>query len=762
MRSLKRLGISASFAVLLFCQFYAVRADGLQGEFIGTEYWRDLLSRYSPLTNPAFMTEENYLSVRMAEAIVLQTFNLTEVGVTLPVGLYQSWGISYFGQAAGSIPAAINDVAGDSIKELGQSLSDNKHFFMLSYADNILGRLSIGANATFSYETNFSGNGANNQIADAAADIGISYRALFDPVLGEHLLGLTIQNILSPFDFGKLSYSNNVKLAWLGYYWDRQIETGLEIDSKNVYGALFRDKDASHMEYTYAARLGGWMFRFLNVYAQAGSNYYSFAGGVNVPQFNNGRDLSFLYQYLTKTDAAADAIHSFYVRVQFGQHREETYAQRMARFADIGPNDLYNKACKLYYSGNYWDAFFVFSQILVQYPGFFKNDKVAYFKASCLEHLDMRDEAVKSYAAAAQTYPTSSIVPQVNLGLMRIYYRDDSFQSVYDRYQSLNRLEVSDSVKCQAYYLMAESYFKKKNYFQAARLFSQIPETNDQYIFAQHTLAIIHILNSDVDSAVAALANCLQSNAPTAAQKEIANRSYVLLGYIFYGQNAMSKAVSALRMVPKSSYYYEDAVAGLCWSALRARQWNDCIASGQELQKISDKPVLQCDGALIEGYGDFMAKNYKQATAVLLAASQKAKGLKSPSVDTLETRRAREKGDRGEYNALASSVDKMAQEMQSSLIIKRIDSLHAQQQARKKTLDEFSAFADEFVRQSFFARNMDVITSDINYSLAISQKISLQSPSADVQKKMDTKQKEIDQKIDKLKKEIGKLNTGGE
>jgi tetratricopeptide (TPR) repeat protein len=762
MRSLKRLGTSAALVTILLCRFCPILADGLQGEFIGTGYWRDLLSRYSPLTNPAFMTEENYLSVRMAEAIVLQTFNLTEVGVTMPAGLYQSWGFSYFGQAAGSIPAAINDVAGDSIKELGQSLSDSKHFFMLSYADNIVGKLSIGANATFSYETNFSGNGANDQITDAAADVGISYRALFDPVLGEHLLGLSVQNILSPFDFGKLSYSNNVKFAWLAYYWDRRIETGLEIDSKNVYGALFRDKDPAHMEYTYAARLGGWIFRFLNVYAQAGSNYYSFAGGVNVPQFNNGRDLSFLYQYLTKTDAAADAIHSFYVRVQFGEHREETYAQRMARFADVGPNDLYNKACKLYYAGNNWDAFFVFSQILVQYPAFFKNDKVAYFKASCMERLDMRDEAVKSYASAAQTYPTSSIVPHVNLGLMRIYYRDDSFQSVYDRYQSINRPEVPDSLKYQAYYLMAESYFKKKNYFQASRLFSQIPETNDQYIFAQHTLAIIHILNSDMDSAIAALANCLQANAPTSAQKEIANRSYVLLGYIFYGQNSMSKAVSALRMVPKSSYYYEDAVSGLCWSALRARQWNDCIASGQELQKISDKPVLQCDGALIEGYGNFMTRNYKQATAILMAASEKAKGLKSLSSDTLETRRSREESDRGEYNELATSVDRISQEMQSSLIVKRVDSLHSQQQARKKTLDEFSLFADEFGRQAFFARNMDVITSDINYSLAISQKMSLQSPSADVQKKMDTKQKEIDQKIDKLKKEIGKLNSGGE
>jgi tetratricopeptide (TPR) repeat protein len=638
---------NAAFFILLLSlsQFFFSRADGLQGEFLGTQYWRELYSRYSPLTNPAFMTEENYISVRMAEGVVLQTFYLTELGLTIPVGLDQSWGFSYFNQGAGSIK--LSDVAGDSIRELGRSLSDSKHFFMLSYADNILGRLSIGGNFSMSYESNFTDTGSSDQIIGTAADLGLSYRLLFNPVLGDHLLGLTLQNVLSPFDFGKLSYSNNVKLSWLGYYWDRQIESGLEINSKNVYGALVRDNDASHMEYTYAARLGGWIMRSLNVYALAGSNYYGFAGGANVPQFNNGRDFSVLYQYLSKTDVASDVIHSVYLRLQFGNHREEAFARRMAHFVDVGPNDLYNKACRLYYAENYWDAYFIFSQIIDLYPSFFKNDFVSYYKAACLEHLDMRDAAVESYLYAGNTYQSSSIVPPANLGLMRVYYREDEFQSVYTMFQSLNRSQVSDSLKYHAYYLMAESYFKKKNYAQAARLFSQIPDTHEQYIFAQHSLAIIHVIADETDSALAALTNCLIAKALTSAQKEIINRSYVFLGYIFYSQKEMSKAVSTLRMVPKSSYYYEDAVLGLCWTALRSRQWNDCITQGQELQKASVRPALQCDGALIEGYGNVMLKNYKQAYSILLAASEKSKKLSMPPADSMDSKRTRHRRSGG-------------------------------------------------------------------------------------------------------------------
>jgi hypothetical protein len=83
--------------------FFSAAADGLTGEYLSTSRWRDLHSRYSPLTNPAFMTEEDYFSVRACESIVLNTFTLTELGVVLPVGPRQSFGMSYFGEGDGSI-----------------------------------------------------------------------------------------------------------------------------------------------------------------------------------------------------------------------------------------------------------------------------------------------------------------------------------------------------------------------------------------------------------------------------------------------------------------------------------------------------------------------------------------------------------------------------------------------------------------------------------------------------------------------------------
>jgi hypothetical protein len=262
-----------------------------------------------------------------------------------------------------------------------------------------------------------------------------------------------------------------------------------------------------------------------------------------------------------------------------------------------------------------------------------------------------------------------------------------------------------------------------------------------------------------MDDALNALGNCIEAKAQTDPQKEIINRSYVLLGYIFYEQMALSKSVTALRMVPKSSYYYEDALLGLCWTALRARQWADCITISQSLQKSTIKTPLQCDAGLIEGYAYLMLKNYKQAFDVLQDAQNKVQGFHAPSPDTLEVKKNSHRTDRKDYASLSGNVENIGKELQSSYVLQQIDSLHKIQENGKKMLDDFYRYTGEFSRQKFFSRNTDVIKGDIEYAMAISQKLSQQSNKSEAQEQMQNKQKELDDQIDKLKKEMNKLGS---
>jgi hypothetical protein len=192
----------------------------------------------------------------------------------------------------------------------------------------------------------------------------------------------------------------------------------------------------------------------------------------------------------------------------------------------------------------------------------------------------------------------------------------------------------------------------------------------------------------------------------------------------------------------------------MCWTALRARQWNDCIANGQGLQKLSAKASLQCEGSLIEAYADLMQKNYSQALAVLTAASAKAQTLKPPPPDTLEAEQVKYRVNRKTYEVLAFDVNKLSLELPSSTVLHQTDSLRKVQFDDKDKLDKFDIFANEFYRSSFFSRNIADIKNDIDYALAIVQKISHQTDKTDTQQKMEQKQKELDNEIQKLKQQM--------
>jgi outer membrane protein assembly factor BamD (BamD/ComL family) len=749
-------------------QMFVPAADGLAGEYVATQRWRDMLSRHSPLANPAFLTEENYVSFRACEALVLDnTFNLTEVGVALPVGLYRSLGFTYMGEGT-ALPLNKMQWRSDNsgaIDSLGRG-SNRNNLFMLSYADNLWGRLSIGANLSMSHSTLF-----GSPRFGLAGDIGLSYRLFLDPAMGEHLLGISLQNILQPLtdllpasgSFTSQGYSNNVKLSWSAYLWERQFDAGIDVDVKNLYGSMVKLKGEQKpgvAEYGVSLRLGGWLVRMFNAYVQVGTDYWAGTVGINFPQVNFGRDFSVLYQYMNVTNIENVPVQSFYFRMDLGQHREESYARMMARRWNVAPNELYNKALRLYMAQNYWDAFFVFSQLAAQYPSFVKNDMVTYFRGACLEKMDMREGAEQYYKETIRQYGASEIAPHAELGLMRLYYREGNAASLADRFTRMAPSPAPDSLKYHGYYLMAETRMKEKDFTEAKRLFSRIPQHHAEYVFAQHSAAVAALAADRRAEAIEHLANCINAKTQTAAGKECVNRSYLYLGYLFYENLELSKAITALRTIPATSYYYEDALLGMCWTALKAKQWDACIEYGQTLRKISSHAPLRCDAMLITGYAYLMQKKYNDANVVLKEADGQLGSLSIPDSDSLARVRARNGKVRADYGDIGRMADRISVMAQTSENIGTIDSLHKAQQEGKAALDGFAVFSDEFARSSLFGRNADAIKSDIAFTFAIAQKFSRESKALEEQEKMQGKQNKIDEKIEQMKKELEKLNSG--
>jgi len=751
-------------------------ADGLAGEYLLTQRWRDMIAHHSPLTNAALMTEENYIATRFAFAPILAgAFKHFELGAVVPIGLYQSVGVTVLGSPEGFVEKG-QEMGNGQLTAGDSSLSNLNSFFMLSYAWHFWNKLSAGINLNFAYSSSF-----GEPTMGTGLDIGLTYRLFRHALIGDHLIGLSTVNLIAP-SMGKSpvpnfkstgQYSRDIKLSWLGNYWEKRLESALDIDIKDFWAAKDEFKLnnnglslAKKLEWDINLKVGAWLLRMAKLYLQFGFDedaidYWGLAFGINVPSVNSGRDLEILYQYNVMTEAQNDATgHTVYARVDFGKHREEIFARKMARTASLSPNELYNKARRLYSEKKYWDAFFVFSRILVEFPDFFKNDWAQYYRASCQEELDMREMAVKNYENTKKDFPLSTAVPHADLGLMRVFYRDGDFSRVTNQFVELSKPNVPDSLRFHGAYIMGQTHLQTNDMQKAIQVLSIVPEEHPDYIFAQHAIAVAHArLGSESSEIVMALENCVGAKATTPAQKEIVNRSYLFLGYIFYEENTLSKAVVALRMVPTSSYYAEDALLGQGWTALKARQWTDCIATGQLLTKTSRKGVLQCEGMLIQSYGHLLQKQYAQSMDVLKVASEKIRALSVQSDDTLNYSRMQYESNRMSHNFLADKIDNLSMAGQAATMGSQSDSLRTEQNNYMTKFDEYFTFSREFNRSTFFARSIDAVREDIEYALATIQKIVGQSGLEKVQQQMEQEQQQIDSEIEKLKQEMEKLQN---
>ncbi len=752
------------FFVVLAGVLFSALPDGLPGEYVVTQRWRDLLSGHSAAQNPSLLTEENYTTFRGAFSMTLgNTFKLWELGATMPIGLYQSAGFTWLGLGADDIEATKWE-NGNIVpnRELDSLLNDQNHFLMFSYAINPWKKLSVGANVNLAYHTGF-----GTPKTGIGIDLGISYRLFRHPLIGDHIAGVAIQNIVAPLD-----YAANMKLSWLGRFWERRIEAGLDVDIKDwmAQGTDFQkrlqdgsfENAAKKVEMDINGRVGFWVLRVLSAYFQAGSDHWGFSGGVNVPTINNGRDFHVLYQYMSVLDGDKSNSHTVYLRGDVGKHREEIYARKMANLSSIQPNELYNKALTLLQQEKYWDAYYVFGRIIVEYPDFFKNDWVNYYMGLCHEELDMRESAEKTYNKTKSAYSKSVVVPYSDLGIMRIEYRNGNSSEISNQFSRLNSPNVPDSLKFHAYYLMAETHLKDGNYDKAIQLFDMIPSNHPEFLFAQHSLAVAYALTDNSENALGALENCLQVIPKTDAEKEIVNRSYLLIGYYFFDglggqERSLSKAVTALRKVEKNSTYYPEAVLGLAWTAMKAQQWNDCMSSANELSSLTKDPVLQAEAALLQGYCHMVQKKYDQAVNVLAPISSQLAGMSAPSESEKSNAVSAYESARGRYEQVASRSHELALTRQNSMVLSSIDSLRSIQQTVEKNIDEQLSFLDSFERRTFFSRNISKIREDVDYALAKAQELSGSEATDSQMHQIGEESEELDEEMKKLQEELEAL-----
>lgn len=756
---LSRILVIASIFVLFSGQKDRdLYADGLAGEYIVSDQWRTLSKFYSPSANPAFMMEFLHTSIHGVAALSKdESAKLWETGVVVPLGFYQTAGFNVLGENGHFVknwPHSGND---DSIS----SSKNSNYFFTFSYAANPWRRLNVGLNLNLAYQGNF----GDKSTVKMGADLGLSFRMLLHPVLGYHILGVTFKNLIAPqlTDYDKLPFS--AKTYYHSALINRKIEFDLEFELTDLFAKNLTFLQKKYNEWDLFLQIGYWLLPnvALRAFTDLGdSKKLEFWGGaleLNVPQVNNGRDFSILYQYKEEIQNEMDGTHSLYFKVDVGRSREEVRNRRMAQLIGVNSSELYNKAMKLYFKGDYWDAYFLYMRILTEYPDFHKNDLVTYYAGASLEELDMRDQAIKMYEMVKTDYHLSYAVPLSELGLMRIYYRQGENDLVARQYIELNRQGVADSIRNHGNYLMGETELKKGEYSQAIQYFKVVPDVHPDYVFAQHSSATAHALKgSDVQAVVSCLENCVSANVTGAAQKEIVNRSLVLLGLIYYEEDALSKAVSALRLVTPGSYYYEEALLGLGWTAMKARQFKDCIDAATKLEQTTQRFVMKAEAVLLQAYGNILEKQYANALTKIESIVDKVQSYEMVNEDSLAAAKLQYDSERVSYSYLGDLVVNTAR--RGKVVEQQlVDSLHNDQIKRKEKISKFLKHSDDTRRTMFFERSFDMVKDELNYVYATVQKILNSATYKKENQKIINKDKEIYDEIQKLRDEMQGLDN---
>jgi tetratricopeptide (TPR) repeat protein len=758
--------LSLIFALSLLPAF-PVFAAGLPGEYLVTQRWRALNNSVSPLSNPANIAEENYFAVRAAIAPILQgAFTLSEFGVNVPLSLYHTAGFTMLLEGAGSVFQDEVDEHGRLVPNRALSLSNTNMLFAFSYAWHAWQRLIVGANVNFAYQTNF-----GDPLMGTGIDFGANYRLLRHPILGDHIVGLATQNLVAPvmgshpFEFSSTAaYSRNLRLSAYSRFWESRIENHLEFDLKDFFASPdnFRSADGlKSLEWELNWRVGYWAMRMFKAYMIFGFDenvmgHWGLALGAQMPSFNQGRDLSFFYQYNMMLEQNSDASsHSFYLKADFGLHREEAWARRMARHAMLNPNDLYNRGRRLYAEGRYWDAFFIFSRLTVEFPDFFRNDWVQLLRASCQEKLDMRDQALANYNRVKERYPGAEVVAHADLGLMRVHYRNNDIQLATQQFTELNKPGVPDSLRHHGAYLMGQISLHNGELRRAIQTFMLIPEDHPEFIFARHSAAVTHaILGSELSEVLTVLEAAMSVAPGTQAAQEMVYRTYLMIGFIFYEEGLLSRAVAALRHIPASSYYAEDALLGQGWAALKARQGSDCITVGQQLLRTTRRPLLRCEGMLIQAYGHILNRDYARAVTLLDEAYALSRTLNIPSEDSLSVRRLQNEDDRITYSRMSNLVEEFALMGQTGHVSGILDSLRGRSNEYIAGFDDHARFLHEFQRNSFFTRTIEQVQEDIEFARATVQKLAGTGRDRGQHQRAVDQAREIDAELERLMREL--------
>lgn len=713
----------------------------------------------SHVNNPALLTEVDQKEITLGGLLLLEDAGYNFVSVALPFRLRQTAAVSFYFAGLGGV-----EEIGANAERLGTTFDVGEWDAVLSYAYRVLPALSVGTNM------NIMGRNVLSSEFGAGFDLGFVWNPVNHYRFGNLNLGLDLQNVFhkSMRDSGTATrYPKNARVAVSYGLWRNRLvldAEGMMIDLEGLKSEFGLDSTGLQIPVVRPIKVGlhGRYFLMRGLAAKAGynNNNLPFVGILLLAKrVSIFRQLRLDYDFwLDKNGVGVSNMLKVAARV--GKTREELESRRLYRKLIIAPMNDFNEAMRLYLAGMYWEASFAFGKVIALYPGFHKNDMAALYMGKCYEYLSMNQAARAIYSDALKKYTTSDMRPRYIYQLQNVDYKEAKYEDALKNYGFIMNLYGSSSIKSSADYVAGQIYYQQGNFSQARDVLSQIPAGDENYGYAQYTLAMIFLQEKNKAGAIEHLNNVIALQSQANSDRVLTEAASTKLGHIFLEDVKLVDALNYYKKVAPTSRYGDEALLGAAWCCIKANKREMFMLAAQYCDQLignQPKSPLVPEAYLAKGYCYTMLAEYGAAKENF----QKCIDLLRQPILTEEQISRKQQ----EFQSVSREFGPTENEIMLNALRKPDDRVLS---ARPGMRDQFSQYQQTQKDKLLFLDRLDQVRTlrssrekilrDAEFALATAENLTRTMKKEQVLRDYERNQQKINTEMEQLQKELKALD----
>jgi tetratricopeptide (TPR) repeat protein len=776
-------------AVISLCLLLPVNtpaAIGSPGGVPGLILTTDILTNFSDFTsaylNPALLTAIDQTEFTFGGKQWAVT-NPIYLSLAVPYGLNHTFGGSILQQGLSGVQLT-ND-RGEPTNGFGSAA---QYVFQGSYAYRLLPSLSIGGNVSTIYSSISSQD--DDQFFGATFDFGTRFHPVEDYLMGNISLGLNLQNIYyyqSGTDDLKYPFNVHMQFSWWNDYYRTFLEK-FEISANCAIMDLFteaenfgdpkitttavdewerkwaeRRSQIKDISVVWGAHIKWFPVKFAGIRTGVNTDgVIPFGLSLNWKNINVFKRVQLDYDFGVTTIKELDERFAHILRfsARFGKTREEAVSEKWYMQLVREPQNDFEDAMRLYRAKKYWLASFAFGKVIAKWPSFSKVDMATFFLGKSYEYMHMTDAARETYTRGLKKYTTSDFRARFLFQLQNLDYKGGAYDVALRNYGFIMNLYRESDVAPDADYVAGQIYYNKNDFENAIRTLEAIDKSNDNYLYARYTLAMLNVRRKNYDDAVSHLSTIVGiDTVKTVSEKALRDMAFVKLGHIYFERGDLKNAYGAYRQVPLESRFYDEALLGLSWTLVRGgvpESYQEAIKRADNLISTRAKSMLIAEAYLVKGYANTLLKSYDKAAEAYKKTIELCDGTYL-SREEYEKRLTRNQTAMQDYNdfqkramSLALRKPTPTQEEQKNQMTPTFDGFDEE-------IRTFSTFKIEADAQFDFQKSAVKLRKDAEYALATTLHLMDSAKKNKLMEGSQEKQKALDKEMQDLQKQLKEL-----